>query len=66
MWRVDISRFCHTHSFFRLARTLRTQPRFDYPPPEDEGGTPYWAKPAGLATPRQVLAIASYTQNHTI
>ncbi|EPS93553.1 ClpX ATPase regulatory subunit [Fomitopsis schrenkii] len=54
MWRVDISRCCHTHSFYRLARTLRTQPRFDHPPSDDEGGTPYWAKPAGLATPRQL------------
>ncbi|KAI0729420.1 P-loop containing nucleoside triphosphate hydrolase protein [Fomitopsis betulina] len=55
MWRVDISRCYHTHSFYRLARALRTQPRFDYSPPEDGGGAPYWAKPAGLATPRQLV-----------
>lgn len=59
MWRVDISRYYHTHSFYRLARALRTQPRFDYSPPEDGGGAPYWAKPAGLATPRQVLPIVT-------
>ncbi|KAH9938610.1 P-loop containing nucleoside triphosphate hydrolase protein [Fomitopsis serialis] len=52
MWRTDISRCCH--SFARLTRSLRTQARYDYAPPEDEGGAPYWAKPAGLATPREL------------
>ncbi|KZT74398.1 ClpX, ATPase regulatory subunit [Daedalea quercina L-15889] len=61
MWRADISRCCHP--FFRLARSIRTQPRYDYVSPEDGGGTPYWAKPAGLATPRQ---LAQYLDEFVI
>ncbi|OBZ76736.1 ATP-dependent Clp protease ATP-binding subunit ClpX [Grifola frondosa] len=39
-----------------FTRSLRTQARYDYVPPQnDVGNAPFFARPAGLATPRQLV-----------
>ncbi|KAL6309524.1 P-loop containing nucleoside triphosphate hydrolase protein [Sparassis latifolia] len=39
----------------KLIRGIRTQAQFNYVPEDDSGGSQFFARPAGLATPRQLV-----------